>query len=67
MTPQHEIDRLNQHLAAMEADSELARILAMNPKPAPAPVSLIDRRWVMACVYVVAAMVIGAVISMVIA
>lgn len=67
MTPQHEIERLNWNLAGMEAQDELARIYAMNPKPAPAPVPLIDRRWFMACVYVVAAMVIGAVISMVIA
>jgi hypothetical protein len=63
MNASYELERLNWNLASMEAQSELARIRAITPRPDP----LIDRRWFIACVYVVAAMVIGAAISMVVA
>jgi len=67
-----EIDRLNQNLAALFADEALATIAsdpAYKPVRADSPkaMPLIDRRWFMACVYMVAALVIGALISMVIA
>jgi hypothetical protein len=68
----HEIDRLNFNLAGLFAEEALAAI-ASDPayKPAPAhsqqPIPLIDRPWFVASMYVVCALVMGGVISRVIA
>jgi hypothetical protein len=66
MNASYELERLNWNIAGLEAQSMLARVCVPAPKPV-ATTPLIDRRWFMACVYVVVAMVIGAAISMVIA